>query len=74
MISVSSSSSETLRSGILNYAISSLESGERKVTLGRALAVGLILYAVILFEDLYDRGAMAYLRHFGMRPACFWLR
>lgn len=41
------------------------------VTLGRALAVGLILYAVILFEDLYDRGAMPYLRHFGYETSLF---
>lgn len=41
------------------------------VAMGRALEVGLILYAVIRFEDLYNRGALAYLRHLGYETSLF---
>jgi Ni/Fe-hydrogenase subunit HybB-like protein len=41
------------------------------LALGRALEVGLILYAVIRFEDLYHRGALSYLRHPGYESSLF---
>lgn len=39
--------------------------------LGRALLVGLIFYAVIRFEDLYNRGALSYLRHVSYETGLF---
>jgi Ni/Fe-hydrogenase subunit HybB-like protein len=41
------------------------------VTLGRVLAVGLAVYGVLRFQDLYHRGALQYLRHPGYEANLF---
>jgi Ni/Fe-hydrogenase subunit HybB-like protein len=43
------------------------------IPLGRALVVLLGVYAVLRFEDLYRRGALGYLRHFGYESDLFFV-
>ncbi len=43
------------------------------ISLGRVLVVGLAVYAVLRFQDLYHRGALQYLRHPGYETDLFLL-
>jgi Ni/Fe-hydrogenase subunit HybB-like protein len=43
------------------------------ISLGRVLMVGLAVYTVLRFEDLYQRGALKYLRHPGYETDLFLL-
>jgi Ni/Fe-hydrogenase subunit HybB-like protein len=43
------------------------------VSLGRVLLVALAVYSVLRFQDLYHRGALTYLRHFGYETDLFYL-
>jgi len=43
------------------------------ISLGRVLVVALAVYTVLRFEDLYQRGALKYLRHLGYETDLFLL-
>jgi len=43
------------------------------ISLGRVLLVGLAVYAVLRFQDLYHRGALSYLRHLGYETDLFYV-
>jgi Ni/Fe-hydrogenase subunit HybB-like protein len=43
------------------------------ISLGRVLVVGLAVYTVLRFQDLYHRGALQYLRHLGYETDLFLL-